>query len=371
MRIGILGTRGIPNHYGGFEQATEFISQGLYARGHEVYVYCSGHHPYTLNKWQDVHLIHCFDAEPWLGTAGQFIYDLNCILDARKRNFDVIVFMGYTSSSIWHRFFPDHALIVSNMVGLEWKRNKYSRPVKLFLQYAEKLAVRYSHVHIVDSPAIKAYFLEKYDLECTYIPYGASLSREEKQGVLNAYGVVSKDYFLLMARMEKENNIHLILDGFIQTEIEKKFLVIGNFSNRFGRKLYKKYAKDNRVIFAGSIYDQDIVDTLRKNALVYFHGHSVGGTNPSLLEAMASKTLIAAHDNAYNRAILGENAFYFSNPSEVKNLVEFLSVEMNTHWIRNNYREIQEQFNWEKIIDQYEAILSGYPVNGQLALVRE
>ena len=86
---------------------------------------------------------------------------------------------------------------------------------------------------------------------------------------------------------------------------------------------------------------------------------------------MASKTLIAAHDNAYNRAILGENAFYFSNPSEVKNLVEFLSVEMNTHWIRNNYREIQEQFNWEKIIDQYEAILSGYPVNGQLALVRE
>src|SRR4051812_288166 len=149
MRIGIIGTRGIPNNYGGFEQVTEHLSAGLLAKGHEVSVYNSHNHPYQENHWNGVEIIHCFDAEYMIGTAGQFIYDLNCIVDARKRNFDVLLFMGYTSSSIWHRFFPRNTVIVSNMDGLEWRRSKYSRPVKRFLKYAEKLAVLQSDFMIV------------------------------------------------------------------------------------------------------------------------------------------------------------------------------------------------------------------------------
>src|SRR5689334_4059993 len=135
MKIAIIGTRGIPNRYGGFEQITEFLSEGLVKQNHSVYVYNSHTHPYQEKTWKGVHIIHCYDPEHRLGTAGQFIYDLNCILDARKRDFDILLFLGYTSSSVWQIFFPRKSIIVSNMDGLEWKRSKYSRPVQRFLMY--------------------------------------------------------------------------------------------------------------------------------------------------------------------------------------------------------------------------------------------
>jgi Domain of unknown function (DUF1972) len=173
MKLAIIGTRGIPNRYGGFEQISEYLSVGLAARGYEVSVYCSSDHPYRGSEWNGIKLIHCYDAEKHLLTAGQFIYDLNCIRDARKRNFDVLLFMGYTSSSIWGKWFPKNSLVISNMDGLEWKREKYSKPVQIFLRHAEKLAVQFSHFHIADSPAIKQHLDDKYGINATYIPYGA------------------------------------------------------------------------------------------------------------------------------------------------------------------------------------------------------
>jgi glycosyltransferase involved in cell wall biosynthesis len=358
MKIAILGTRGIPNNYGGFEQVTEYISAGLVAKGHEVFVYNSHNHPFQNSELRGVQIIHCYDPEYLIGTPGQFIYDFNCIRDAGKRDFDLILFMGYTSSSIWRRFFPKKPVIVSNMDGLEWQRKKYSKPVQFFLRYAEKLAVKYSHFHIVDSMEILRYYKNKYGITCEYIPYGASLSREEKEGVLNAYGLTAKNYYLLMARMEPENNVDLILEGFQKSNSSKKFMVIGNTKNNYGRLMLKKYADDKRIVFTGSIFDQDIVDTLRTNSVVYFHGHSVGGTNPSLLEAMASKTVIAAHDNGFNKSILRNNAFYFTNPVDVKNLIELPETNTSDAWIENNFNEIKDQFNWQKIIDQYNLFLT-------------
>ena len=173
MKLAIIGTRGIPNRYGGFEQISEYLSAGLAARGYEVSVYCSSDHPYKKNQWQGIELIHCYDAEKYFPTAGQFLYDWNCIRDARKRNFDVLLFMGYTSSSIWGKWFPEKSLVISNMDGLEWKRVKYSKPVRFFLRHAEKLSVRFSHFHIADSPAIKEYLDDKYGIQPEYIPYCA------------------------------------------------------------------------------------------------------------------------------------------------------------------------------------------------------
>src|SRR5690606_25316653 len=138
MKIAIVGARGIPNFYGGFEQFAEYLSLGLVQKGHDVTVYNSHTHPYQEPTWNGVKIIHCKDPEDKIGTAGQFIYDLNCIRDARKRDYDIILQLGYTSSSIWGWLMPRRkSIVTTNMDGLEWKRTKYSKKVQKFLLFAE------------------------------------------------------------------------------------------------------------------------------------------------------------------------------------------------------------------------------------------
>jgi glycosyltransferase involved in cell wall biosynthesis len=355
LRIAILGTRGIPNHYGGFEHVSEYVSEGLVKRGHSVTVYNSHNHPYKEDKWNGVDIQHCFDPEYLIGTAGQFIYDLNCLIDARKKKFDVVMMMGYTSSSIWGKLYPQKSTIITNMDGLEWKRSKYSPSVQKFLKYAEKLAVKYSQYYVSDSRVIKSYLGEKYNVESRYIPYGADLFSEEEREQVDSAEALKEDYFLLMARMEPENNIETILEGFNNSSSVKKFKVLGDTSNRFGKFITHKFKNDDRIEFKGSIFDNSKVRALQNNSYLYFHGHSVGGTNPSLLEAMASEALIAAHNNPFNKSVLNADAFYFSNVNEVRDLVETVQrKETEKTMVSNNLRKIKYQFNWEKIIDEYE-----------------
>lgn len=358
LKIAIIGTRGIPNNYGGFEQAAQFISAGLVERGHDVTVYNSNLNPYKQDNWNGVNIVHRKDAENWLGSFGQFIYDLNCIRHARKQHFDVWIFLGYTSSSIWGRLYPADATIISNMDGLEWKRSKYSKPVQKFLRYAEKLAVKYSEAYIADSVLIQSYLKDKYQITSQYIPYGAEISNDENKTILEQLGIEERKYFVALARMEPENNIELILKGFTESNSKHKFLVIGNNKNRFGRKISKMYKNDPRIIFIGALFDQILLRTIRKYCLAYFHGHSVGGTNPSLLEAMADKALITAHDNAFNRAVLGNDAMYFSNHDDIRQIVESAELsEENPERTGNNFRKIKKFYTWEKIIAEYERFI--------------
>src|ERR1044071_3148961 len=162
MKIGILGTRGIPNAYGGFEQFAQYLSQGLVKRKHEVYVYNSSNHYYKEKTWNGVNIIHCKDLENKMGTAGQFIYDYNCFIDARKRNYDILLQLGYTSSSIWFRLWPKKSINVINMDGLEWKRSKYGKLTRKFLQAAERWAARKGDILIADSIGIQEYLQQKY-----------------------------------------------------------------------------------------------------------------------------------------------------------------------------------------------------------------
>jgi glycosyltransferase involved in cell wall biosynthesis len=358
LRVAILGTRGIPNHYGGFEHISEYVSEGLVKRGHAVTVYNSHNHPYTANNWNGVEIRHCYDPEYLLGAVGQFVYDLNCLMDARKRNFDVVLIMGYTSSSVWGKLYPAKSTIITNMDGLEWKRSKYSPPVQNFLKHAEKLAVKYSQYYISDSLVIKSYLADKYDITSKYIPYGADLFSEEEREQVESSEALKEDYFLLMARMEPENNIETILEGFHNSTSAKKFKVLGDTGNRFGKFITHKFKRDERIEFKGSIFDTGKVRSLQNNSYLYFHGHSVGGTNPSLLEAMASEALIAAHNNPFNKSVLSSDAFYFSNANEVRNLVDTVQrKETEKTMVSNNLHKIKYQFNWEKIIDQYEAFI--------------
>ena len=184
MKIAILGTSGIANFNGGFEQFAEFFSVYLAKNNHEVYVYNSSQHPFKEKTYNRVNIIHCYDPEHKIGTAGQFIYDFNCIIDSRKRNFDVILQLGYTSSAIWHRLLPKKSVIITNMDGLEWKRSKYSKHVQRFLKYSEKLAAKSSDYLIADSIGIHAYLNKTYGLDSQYIAYGAELFNNQDDKVL-------------------------------------------------------------------------------------------------------------------------------------------------------------------------------------------
>jgi len=358
LKIGILGTRGIPNHYGGFEHISEYVSAGLVERGHSVTVYNSHNHPYTADTWKGVTIQHCYDPEYLMGSAGQFIYDMNCIRDARKRKFDVVMMMGYTSSSIWGKLYPKNSTIITNMDGLEWKRTKYSKPVQQFLRYAEKLAVKHSDFYISDSMVIRSYLAEKYAINSQYIPYGADLLTTVEREQMEVKDALNEDYFLLMARMEPENNIEAILEGFNSSNSPRKFKVLGDTGNRFGKFITHRFKNDDRIQFKGAIFDNTKVRALQNNSYLYFHGHSVGGTNPSLLEAMASEALIAAHDNPFNKSVLNTDAFYFSNADGVKQLVENVQhKDTERRMVNNNRQKIQYLFSWDKVIEEYESFI--------------
>jgi glycosyltransferase involved in cell wall biosynthesis len=354
MKIGILGTRGIPNQYGGFEQLAEYLSVGLLKKSFEVYVYNTHNHSFQEKKWNGVHIIHCFNPEQKLKTAGQFIYDLNCIMDARKRDFDVLLILGYTSISIWGRLFPKKAAVIINMDGLEWKRNKYAGKIRKFLFYAEKLAVKFCDYFVADSLAIQKYLQSKYNVPSTFIAYGAEMPGKARESDLEEKGLMKYHYFLVIARMEPENNIEMVLDGFSSSNSDKKMIIVGNPTNQFGTYLQNKFRNDPRIIFVGALYDKAKLHSLKAYSSLYFHGHSAGGTNPSLLEAMASGALIAANNNEFNVSLLQKDSYYFLDAEEVKKLVEEVShgTKENT-MIENNIRKIQEEFTWSKIIDQY------------------
>lgn len=353
MKIAILGTRGIPNHYGGFEQFAEYFSVYLAQKGHDVYVYNTHSHPYKESQYKGVNLLHCYDPEHKIGTAGQFIYDLNCILDSRKRNFDIILQLGYTSNSVWYSLLPRKAVIITNMDGLEWKRTKYSAKVQKMLKYAEKLAVKSSDVLIADSKGIQSYLKEKYNKDSAYIAYGATNFDNPDEGVLKEYGVEREKYNMLIARLEPENSIEMILDGAAASNTDTPFLVIGSYKNNFGARLKEKYKQYPHIKFLGPLYNLEHLNNLRYFSGLYFHGHTVGGTNPSLLEAMASGALIVANNNIFNKAILEDNAYYFSDSKEVAQLIATIKKSDNLHLITQNFSTIAKDFSWEKINGKY------------------
>ena len=282
MKIAILGTRGIPNYYGGFEQFAEFFSVYLADKGHDVYVYNSHNHPYQEKSFHGVNIIHQNDPEHKLGTFGQFIYDFNCIIDSRSRKFDIILQLGYTSNSVWFFLLPKSPVIITNMDGLEWKRSKYSRPVQQFLKFAERLAAVSSDHLVADSLGIKKFLKEKYNKESTYIAYGAHPFLNTDDAFLASYDVIKYDYNMIMARFEPENNLDMVLEGVALKSDATPILVIGNHNTKYGAYLKNKFSPHRNIRFIGPVYKLADLNNLRYYSNLYFHGHSVGGTNPSL-----------------------------------------------------------------------------------------
>lgn len=354
MKIAILGTRGIPNNHGGFEQFAEYFSVFLASKHHDVYVYNSHNHPYQEKKFKGVNIIRGYDPEHRIGTVGQFIYDLNCIQDSRKRKFDVILQLGYTSSSIWHWRLPKDAIIVTNMDGMEWKRSKYSNLVRKFLMYAEKLAINSSDYLISDSIGVQDYITKKYNRTSEFIAYGATVFTTPNARVLLKYNVEKNKYCIVIARLEPENNIATIVEGYHKSQTPYSLIIFG-FLNDLGSTLQAKYSSDKRIQFVGSNYNQEELNNLRYFSRYYFHGHSVGGTNPSLLEAMASNTLIVANNNIFNKSILEENAQYFDDSDDIKDLLnQDVLYRHKKSYAKANINKINELYSWKNINSSYE-----------------
>lgn len=354
MKIAIVGTRGIPNNYGGFEQFAEYLSVGLVEKGHEVFVYNSHNHIFKEKLYKGVNIVHCFDPEYLIGTSGQFIYDFNCTTDCRKHDFDIILQLGYTSSSIWNWLMPRHSILITNMDGLEWQRSKFSVAVRKFLKYAETLAIKHSDYFISDSIGIKEYLYNEYKVESKYIAYGAELMDEPDSNAVKEYGLKKYNYDIVIARMEPENNIEMIINGYLNSKKERDLVIVGSLETNFGQYISKKY-NSNSIKFLGFVSGLKNLDSLRNFSNLYFHGHSVGGTNPSLLEAMASNSLICAHDNIFNKSILEKDAFYFTDNQQISVLINNKIKDKENEIVINNKVKINDLYSWKKIVSEYNS----------------
>jgi len=359
ITVAIVGTRGIPNRYGGFEEFAERLALGLVLLGYKVYVYNPHFHSYVGNKYSGVEIIRKFCPEKQMGAISHILYDYNSLRDALKRRVDIVIELGYQSSAFSMLMLKiDKVLLVTNMDGLEWKREKWGTLVKKYTKWAEGVAIKKSNVIVADNYGIQKYLSEEYDVESLMIPYGADIFKSPNKDQLNKYGLYERRYFILVARMEPENNVDLILSGFVKSKSSYPFVVVGNYANAYGEKMYAKYSENN-VIFVGGIYDKEELDNLRFFSALYFHGHSVGGTNPSLLEAMGSSALIAADDNIFNRSVLREDAMYFSSCTDVSfilnSYVEF--SKSRGKYIASNLTKITREYNWKLIVSRYDDLI--------------
>ncbi len=361
MKVAITGTRGIPNRYGGFEQFAEGLSVRMVKKGHEVMVYNPEDHSFKESMFEGVQLVKIIAPFKWNPPLSSLLYDFLCLWDALKRKPDLIFNCGHTPS-VFLKILknPNKIPFVFHLDGMEWKRKKWGWFARAYLKFSERLAVKWADYQVVDNLEIQKYYQKKYGINPANIAYGADIPPEnglkkdllpvEYQELIN-----EKEYFLVISRLEPENNTDMILKAFLKSGSKDHLIVIGNTHTKFGRKLVKEFGNHPGISFLGPIFDKKILNIFRRHSKAYVHGYSAGGTNPSLLEAMAVSCTIFTHDNPYNRSVLGENAFYFSTISLLKEYFSGLGRlnDKKDERIRGNLKKIREQYSWDKVCDQY------------------
>jgi len=359
MKISITGIRGIPNRYGGFEQFSTQLAVGLSRLGHDVMVYNPHYHSYGKGDYQGVKIIHMRSLEKTIGAGANYLYDLKCLKDAIRKNSDVILECGYASAAPWYPILRRGTTkLVTHMDGMEWQRGKWGRFTKKMMLRAEGTAIKHSDIILCDNPEIADYYRNTYSVNPVMIPYGAETREDWKEGVLIEMGLKPDSFYLLVARLEPENNIRMIIEGFLASTVKGSLVIVGDCSGKYGQSIFRKYGADNRLKFLGGVFDPSVLDHLRHYSAAVFHGHSAGGTNPSLLEAMAAGAFIIAHNNPCNKWVLGENAVYFHSADDLKQLVEKLHElePSGKDMIHNNLDRINKDFQWDSIVRQYEEL---------------
>ncbi|QTD47486.1 DUF1972 domain-containing protein [Ottowia testudinis] len=363
LRVAILGTRGIPARYGGFETFAERLAAGLVARGHRVTVYAEADGAPGADTTHLGVRVRSRRRPRW-GPASVLAYDCACLWDAR-RGYDLVYMLGYGAA--WACWWPRVAGVPVwiNVDGLEWARSKWGKLARTYLRTMEWVAARTATRLIADADAIAARFRSVYPrgAPCSFIAYGADPVQpgEADPALLSAWGLQPWRYLLVVARLEPENHVLEIIEGHRLYGGALPLVIVGDVSDATDYQRRLLALAGDRVRFLGAIYDAAPLRSLRLYAAAYLHGHSVGGTNPSLLEAMACGNWVIAHDNPFNREVARDAADYFRTPAQLADGLRCCAAQTSAQAAAERGRRAREivadHYTWPRIVDAYEALM--------------
>ena len=374
----IIGSKGIPAQYGGFETFVEKLTEGRQNTEITYHVACLAD---NYNEFEH-NGAHCFNVKvPNIGPAKAVCYDMAafayCNRYIKEHNIsNAIVYVlacriGPFISHYKKQLGKLGGTLYVNPDGHEWKRAKWNWMIRKYWKWSEKLMVKHADLLICDSKNIEKYIHEDYKKhfpKTTYIAYGADVSNstlsndsQEWMEWCNQHSVKAKEYFLVVGRFIPENNYETMIREFMASSTKKDFVLVTNVEkNKFYQELKAKtgFDKDSRIKFVGTVYNQQLLKTIREEAFAYFHGHEVGGTNPSLLEALASTDLNLLVDVGFNREVAEDGAWNWGkNHGELSTLIdklEKLSLNDRTEMATKSTKRIIDEFSWSKIIKDYE-----------------
>jgi glycosyltransferase involved in cell wall biosynthesis len=357
-RLAIIGSVGVPANYGGFETLAEHLIEDL-GKKHDITVYCSGK-KYPKNQRKRYYKGARLRYLPLDANGIQSIpYDTLSILHALFFA-DVLLILGVAGAWLlpFVKWFTNKKIIIS-IDGIEWKRDKWNLLAKWYLFWAEGLAVKYSHIDISDNEAIQDYTAARYGYLSRIIEYGAdhTLKVPVNPEAIAQYPFLQELYAFKVCRIEPENNVHIILDAFMNTR-KLPLVIVGNWAkSEYGRALKAQYSNCPNIHLLDPIYDQKELDILRGNAALYVHGHSAGGTNPSLVEAMYLGLPIIAYGVSYNRVTTENKAIYFNNQAELMaEINEIYSFKLQK--IGLQMAEIgKRRYKWSQIAFKYDLLV--------------
>ncbi|WP_422081498.1 DUF1972 domain-containing protein [Ulvibacterium sp.] len=352
MKIGIVGTRGIPAKYGGFETFAQELAPRLVQKGMNVIVYCDKD-SHDSAEYMGVKLDYLNSTKS--KNPLKFYYEgLKC----SHNECDITIVTGLGAAIFYPIMKKGKSVIITNTDGIEYKRKKWGFFKKMFLRLSEYLDVKFSDILIADSIGIRNHLIEKYNIapkKIWLIEYGAYLNEYRDYTFLKENNITHDNYYLIVSRLVPENNIHIMIDGYMKSKFEKPLIIVGNLDQTdYVNNLLK--SKNENIRFFGGVYDQRKLKALRTSCFAHLHGHSVGGTNPSLLEAMGSGNMIIAHDNVFNKEVIGSLGFYFKDSNDIVNC--FKEIEQLSLFNRNKrsnelINRISTYYNWDLIADRY------------------
>lgn len=354
MRVSIIGTKGIPAKYGGFESLVEYLTKFL-GEKYDITVFCSSESKFLskrIKKYNNANLKYL----PINANGIQsIIYDIVSIIQSLFFA-DTLLILGVSGCLIlpFVKLLSSKKIIV-NIDGLEWKRQKWGKFAKWFLKYSEKKAVKCADIIIADNKVIQDYVKEEYNVDSSLIPYGSdhSLKIPLSDNLINEYSFLKGDYAFKVCRIEPENNIHVILKAFSR-QTHLPLVVIGNWNNSsYSRSLYNEFSDIENMILLDPIYEQNMLNQFRSNAFVYVHGHSAGGTNPSLVEAMYLELPVVSFDVMYNKETTHFKAKYFKDEDELIRILENLFKDDLSTMGRDLGVIAREFYTWEKVSAKY------------------
>jgi glycosyltransferase involved in cell wall biosynthesis len=362
MRIAMLGTRGVPARYGGFETAIEEIGRRLVERGHEVVVYCRENGGPTADSYLGMELVHLPAAHrKSLETLSHTALSVSHLLRSGRPCDAAIVFNAANAPFVP----PLHARgipVVVHVDGLEWQRDKWQGAGRRYYRVAESMAVRWADALIADAQGIADYYADEFGAATELIAYGAPVQDQPGATRLPRLGLEPRAYHLVVARFEPENHVSEIVSGYIGSKARHPLVVVGSapYSDGYTARVKELAIRDPRVRLLGGVWDQVQLDELYANALTYLHGHSVGGTNPSLLRAMGAGTAVLAWDVVFNREVLGDRGWFFDRPAAVAELLE--EAEALPDLMIDTGRALRERarktYDWDDVTVLYEELVA-------------